>query len=68
MPRYRTISCSHCGFMQLKRDKTCDRCGRLTARESRKLAMGFVYLGALLVIALVFYAKIQSVMAQVGAG
>jgi hypothetical protein len=64
MPRYRTISCQHCGFMQLKRDKTCDGCGRLTAREGRKLAGGFVYLCALLVIGLVFYAKIHSVLTQ----
>lgn len=33
MPRHRTISCAHCGFMQLKRDLVCDSCGHLTARE-----------------------------------
>ena len=64
MPRYRTISCNHCGFMQLKRDKTCDKCGRLTAREGRKLALSFAYVCAILVIGLVFYAKIHPVLAQ----
>lgn len=38
MPRYRTISCAHCGFMQLKRDTVCERCGRLTARQARAQA------------------------------
>ena len=68
MPRYRTISCQHCGFMQLKRDTTCDGCGRLTARAGRKLVAGFVYICALLVICALFYTKIQSVVAQAGAG
>lgn len=33
MPRYRTISCDHCGYMQLKRDSECAKCGRMTRRE-----------------------------------
>jgi hypothetical protein len=62
MPRYRTISCAHCGFMQLKRDQTCDGCGRLTAREKRKWVAGLIYVGASIAIGLVFYARIQSVL------
>lgn len=33
MPRRRTIACDHCGYLQLKRDTECDRCGRITKRE-----------------------------------
>jgi hypothetical protein len=32
----RTISCEHCGYMQLKRDEACDQCGQPTARVMRK--------------------------------
>lgn len=32
MARYRTISCEHCGYMLLKRDAVCERCGRMTQR------------------------------------
>jgi uncharacterized paraquat-inducible protein A len=50
MPRYRTIACDHCGFLQLKRDKFCDRCGRLTARERRSQ---LVYWFGLAIVAVV---------------
>lgn len=38
MPRYRTISCEHCGFMLLKRDTTCEMCGRMTQRGKTGMA------------------------------
>lgn len=62
MPRYRTISCSHCGFMQLKRDLICERCGEMTAREKRKWVARLIYAGVMIAIGLVLYARIQSVL------
>ena len=37
MPRYRTISCEHCGHMLLKRDTVCEMCGRMTQRGKARL-------------------------------
>lgn len=59
MPRYRTISCHHCGFMQLKRDIECEGCGRLTRRGRRQLVLWSLNLGVVLVVGLVFYWKVK---------
>lgn len=61
MPRYRTISCEHCGFMQLKRDAYCDQCGRMTARERKKTLVNLVYFALLAVVLIFFYFYIQGV-------
>ena len=55
MPRYRTISCAHCGFMQLKSDKECERCGRLTAREAKAQAFWVAKLVVTIIAAAGFY-------------
>lgn len=57
MPRYRTISCDYCGFMQLKRDRECERCGRMTRRERRRWAARSIPIAFALILALVLYAK-----------
>lgn len=62
MPRYRTISCEYCGFMQLKRDRECERCGRLTRRERRRLVASAIYLGVLLVVIGGFYATVKGLV------
>lgn len=55
MPRHRTISCAHCGFMQLKRDKVCQRCDRLTAREAKAQAFWVAKLIVTITAAAWFY-------------
>lgn len=42
MPRYRTISCEHCGHMLLKRDTVCEMCGRMTRRGKNRLIAAIV--------------------------
>ena len=59
MPRYRTISCHHCGFMQLKRDTECERCGRLTKRGRRQLVLWSVNLAVVLTVGFVFYSQVK---------
>ena len=67
MPRRRTISCPHCGYLQLKRDTECDRCGRLTAREKNRLVATAIYVGVVLAIVAVGYWKItQSLQGLAG--
>jgi hypothetical protein len=62
MPRYRTISCAHCGFMQLKRDLACEQCGRVTARERKRLIAGAVYAAVMVVIVLTFMSRVKGVL------
>lgn len=63
MPRYRTIACEHCGFMQLKRDKVCQRCGKLTAREARAQAFWIAQLVVTTCAAVGFYFFVTKVIA-----
>lgn len=58
MPRRRTIACEHCGYLQLKRDLTCDACGRMTRREKRRWAVIAIQAAVLLLVGLYVYAKI----------
>ena len=60
MARRRTISCKHCGFMQLKRDEYCEQCGSMTAREKRKMIFGTVYAAVVGAAAIGFYFYLQS--------
>ncbi|QDW65817.1 hypothetical protein [Luteimonas granuli] len=60
MPRYRTISCDHCGHMSLKRDTECEVCGRMTRRERRLWIEKVMQLGVILLIAAFVYAKLKS--------
>lgn len=59
MPRYRTISCDHCGFMQLKRDSECDACGRMTKRERRVWVMRGIVTVVTLLVGIVVYEQIK---------
>lgn len=61
MPRYRTISCDHCGYMQLKSDVDCDQCGRMTARAKRKMWAGLIGAGTTVLVALLFYARVKAI-------
>ncbi|MBD7987099.1 hypothetical protein H9645_03565 [Luteimonas sp. Sa2BVA3] len=62
MPRYRTISCDYCGFMQLKRDRECEGCGRLTRRERRLWIAKSIQVGIVLVVGFVFYARVKGLV------
>lgn len=62
MPRRRTIACDHCGYLQLKRDTECDKCGRMTRRErSRWIAKG-IQLAIMVVVGLYGYFKIKGLV------
>lgn len=60
MPRYRTISCDHCGHMLLKRDTECEACGRMTRRERHLWVAKAVQLGVILLVAAFVYANLKS--------
>lgn len=64
MPRRRTISCNHCGYMQLKRDEYCDRCGRMTERAKRGVQFFVVRLLIVGAVGLFAYSQITSTVAQ----
>jgi hypothetical protein len=64
MPRYRTIACDHCGYMQLKRDTECDQCGRMTRRERNRWIAKGVQLGVMLLAFAFIYAKIKGLAPQ----
>jgi hypothetical protein len=55
MPRYRTISCEHCGHMLLKRDTVCEMCGRMTRRGKALLLAKVVPIVAVLIAAVVMF-------------
>ena len=59
MPRRRTIACDHCGYLQLKRDTTCDTCGRITRRERHHWIAKAVQLGVILLVVIFMCAKIK---------
>lgn len=59
MPIRRTISCDYCGYMQLKRNTECDGCGRMTRRERTKWRANAVYIGGILLVAGVMFAKLS---------
>lgn len=59
MPRYRTISCDHCGHMLLKRDIECEACGRMTRRERHLWVAKAVQLGVILLVAAFVYANLK---------
>jgi hypothetical protein len=62
MPRYRTIACEHCGYLQLKRDTECDTCGRMTRRErSRWIAKG-IQLAIMVAVGLYGYFKLKGLV------
>lgn len=60
MPRSRTISCENCGYMQLKRDTECDRCGRMTKRAKTRMTLNAVYFAVMVVIVAVGYFQIKA--------
>ena len=62
MPRYRTISCAHCGFMQLKRDYFCEGCNSLTRRAKVELIAKVAQLAVIALAAFWMYSKIQSLI------
>lgn len=56
MPRYRTISCEHCGYMLLKRDTVCEMCGRMTQRGKVRLVAKIIpALIVLIAVAVMLY-------------
>lgn len=59
MPRYRTIVCTHCGHMLLKRDTECEVCGRMTRRERRLWIAKAVQIGVVLVAFAFIYVKVK---------
>ena len=67
MPRYRTISCQHCGYLQLKRDATCDQCGAFTARERERLIAKGIFLLIVLVFAAIAWVRFKAVLVGLGA-
>jgi hypothetical protein len=60
MPRYRTISCDHCGYMQLKHDTECDQCGRMTRRERNRWIAKALQIGVVLIVGAVMYFRIKN--------
>ena len=62
MPRRRTIACDHCGYLQLKRDKECDQCGRLTRRERNLWLAKAIQLVLILAVGLYGYSKIKGLI------
>lgn len=66
MPRYRSIACVQCGYMQLKRDTDCDRCGQMTERAKKKLVVKLVYMAVVAVVAVIGYFKIQGIALGLG--
>lgn len=60
MPRYRTISCHHCGYMQLKRDAECEKCGRMTPRERDRWTAKGIQLLVMGAVILYGYYQIKS--------
>lgn len=62
MPRRRTIACDHCGYLQLKRDTECDKCGRMTRRERRRWIAKGIQLAIMVVVGLYGYFKIKGLV------
>lgn len=58
MPRHRTISCTHCGFMQLKRDYFCESCSSLTKRAKVDLIGKAIQITLILIAGVWVYSKI----------
>lgn len=58
MPRHRTISCTNCGFMQLKRDYFCECCNSLTKRAKVELIGKAIQLTMILIAGTWMYSKI----------
>ena len=61
MPR-RTISCPNCGFLQRKRDDTCERCGVQTEQSKRRTNAYLLRIGFSVLVALGFYAYMSRVI------
>jgi len=59
MPRYRTISCEHCGHMLLKRDTVCEMCGLMTHRGKANLVAKVVQVVIVLAGFAVIFAVIR---------
>lgn len=51
----RTISCPKCGFMQRKRDETCERCGTETDHSKRRTITYLFRICLSLLVAVGFY-------------
>ena len=62
MPRYRTISCNHCGFMQLKKDTVCERCGKMTARAKSRLTMWVIQMALMALGVAWFVSHVRNVV------
>ena len=62
MPRYRTISCAHCGFMQLKRDYFCEGCNSLTLRAKVELIAKVAQLVVIALAVCWLYSEIQTLI------
>lgn len=58
MPRRRTISCVHCGFLQLKRDYFCEGCSSMTKQAKVALVGKVIQLSMILIIGAWMYTKI----------
>lgn len=61
MPR-RTISCKNCGFLQRKRDETCERCGVETEQSKRRTNDYLFRIRLSVLVALGFYAYMSRVI------
>ena len=59
MPRYRTIVCTHCGHMLLKRDTECEVCGRMTRRERTLWIAKAVQIAVVLAVSAFIYFKVR---------
>lgn len=59
MPRYRTISCDHCGHMLLKRDEYCELCSHMTRRAKALLTAKLVQVSIILVVFVFMYFRIR---------
>lgn len=62
MARQRTIACDHCGYLQLKRDRECDQCGRMTRRERNRWIAKGIQLGVILLASVYGYVRLKGLM------
>ena len=61
MPR-RTISCQNCGFLQRKRDETCEQCGVETEQSKRRTNAYLCRIELSVLVALGSYAHMSRVI------
>lgn len=68
MPRRRSIACDNCGFLVLKRDEFCERCGTTTPQAKRRTQAGLIYAVFVAITCLAGYAYVRHAIAGLGAG